>query len=498
MLLKATDARVALALFASAFIVYFANGGTLPPDSDTIPNIYLPASIVGEGDPSFSPFEAPFMFLWTAPTPQGAEAGVYVPGWLNRPPGSTKSYAEHYREGRLKFAGWKYYLVPTTRARAETGEPLFVGVFGPMAGLLMLPAVAAARGLGASLDPGMLSLLGKLTAATLVAASVSLVYLTVRRFVERRRALLLALIYAFASCAWAVASQSLWQQTPEMFFLSLGFFFLLATPDQSRRSLWAGLAFSAAAACRPTAAIVALVAAGGLVLCDKRALGAFILGALPLSVVVLAWNFYYFGSPVDFGQLVGGERVAQFKTGSANLWQTPLWLGAAGLLLSPGRGLLIYSPVFAAALAGAVSAWMDRRHSDMRIVSVAVAGLWVPAFLWFDWWGGWAYGYRPIMDSLPLLTLLCVPVLDAILRRPAVRAALFVALGWSLFVQALGAFAYSPWGWNMKALQPGGERANVDLPAYQHRLWSFRDWQIGYLIANFRLARLERKQSIAY
>jgi hypothetical protein len=24
----------------------------------------------------------------------------------------------------------------------------------------------------------------------------------------------------------------------------------------------------------------------------------------------------------------------------------------------------------------------------------------------------------------------------------------------------------------------------VDLPQYRYRLWSFRDWQIGYLLAN--------------
>lgn len=43
-----------------------------------------------------------------------------------------------------------------------------------------------------------------------------------------------------------------------------------------------------------------------------------------------------------------------------------------------------------------------------------------------------------------------------------------------------------------------GTRADVDLPRYRQRLRSFGDWQIGYLIANFRTARAERQAIITY
>jgi hypothetical protein len=235
-----------------------------------------------------------------------------------------------------------------------------------------------------------------------------------------------------------------------------------------------------------------------LLLSDRRALAAYLLAALPLAAATFAYNAYYFGSPLDFGQLASGARVAKFKTGSADLWQTPLWLGAAGALLSPSRGLLIYSPVLAAAFAGAALAWRDSRYRLLRPFTLAVLALWVPAFLWFDWWGGWTYGYRSILDSVPLLAVLCVPVLAGVLARPAWRTVFAVSLVWSVFVQVLGAFAYSPWGWNSKIVDAKGTRANVDLPAYRHRLWSFRDWQIGYLIAHFQQARGERKDIISY
>ena len=493
-----SDNRCALAVFFGALLVYFLNAGALPPDSDSVPNLYLPASIMTEGDPSFSPFEAPFMFLWTLKDENGVETPIRVTTWEQQVPGSTQSFAEHYAQDRLHFAGWRYYVVPTVRERLVTGEPLFVGTFGPGAGLLMLPLAAIASVAGAPLDPALLSLLGKLTASLLIAASAALLYLAAAVLTTQRRALLTALTFAFASCAWAVASQSLWQQTAEMFFLSLGLLFFIRFPASAWHSAAAGAAFSAAAFCRPTAALVALISAGALFLSDRRGFACFLLAALPLAIAALAWNLYYFDSPFDFGQLASGARVAKFKTGSAQLWQTPLWLGATGLLVSPSRGLLVYSPVFAFAFASIGTLWREERWRPLRFVAVAVPALWVPAFLWFDWWGGWAFGYRPIMDTLPMLTLLCLPALDALLARPAWRAVFVLSLAWSVAVQALGAFVYSPWGWNMKRVDDAGNAGNVDLPQYRERLWSFSDWQIGYLLTHYREARADRKKSVTY
>ena len=497
--LVSTDRRVALATFFAAMFAYLSNGAVYPLNADSVPMAYLPASVLGDGDLAFSPFEASFMFLWREKRADG-DFPVDVSGWLHVPPGSRVSYAEHYREGRLQFVRPKYYLVPAARERPETGEPLFVGAFGAAAGLTALPFAGIAHLAGVRLwkDPAAVWTLAKLTAVSLAAASVALIYLTAAGFVSRGRALLLAAAYALGTGVWAISSHSLWQQTPEIFFLSLGVYCLLRVPSPWIRGAAAGLALSAAAACRPTAALVAVAAAAWLLLSDRRAFAAFVLAALPPAAATLAYNAYYFGSPLDFGQLAAGARVAQSKTGSPELWQTPLWLGAAGLLVRPSRGLLIYSPFLAAAFAGAALAWKDPRYRPLRFLTLAVPALWAPAFLWFDWWGGWAYGYRPIVDSVPLLAVLCLPALGWILERPAWRAVFVVSLAWSIFVQGLGAFVYSPWAWNAKVIDADGTRADIDRPAYHDRLWSFRDWQIGYLIANFREARDERRAYISF
>lgn len=491
-----THGRIAAATFVAALLIYVANSASSPPsETDSAPNAFLPASVLGDGDLAFSPFEAPFMFVWSAKGASGENVRVYVTDWTKNPPGSTKSYIEHYQEGRLNFVEPAYFLIPTVRERPGTGEPLFVGVFGPVAGLAAVPLVALGRvsGLFPESDSATLWTLARLTAALLVAGSVALLYLTAAGFVSRQRALLLAAAYGTGTCVWVISSQSLWQQTPEIFFLCLGMFCLVRLPAPWLRGVAAGLALSLAAACRPTATVVSAAVGMGLLLSDRRCFAAFALACLPAIAAMLAYNAYYFGSPFDFGQLAAGGRVAQFKTGSPDLWQTPLWLGAAGLLVSPSRGLLIYSPFLAAAFAGAVLAWKDPRYRPLRVLTLAVPALWIPAFLWFDWWGGWSYGYRPIVDTVPLLVLLCAPALEWILARPAWRAAFGVLLVWSVLVQGLGAFAYSPRGWNAKVIDSAGTLADVDQRAYRDRLWSFGDWQIGYLLAHFSEARLQRK-----
>ncbi|HET9268285.1 MAG TPA: hypothetical protein VFO31_08975 [Vicinamibacterales bacterium] len=468
-----TDTRIALAAAAAALCLYLATGSSVPDSHDTTANAQVPVSLLHDGDFAVSPREAPLLFLWRLDSQV-----LTVQSWQHPASGSGVTFGALYERGRLEFAGPRYFMLSTQR-RGPDGEPLFVGAFGPATGLLALPAAALLQLSGAriQLDAFAMFRAANWTAALLVAGSVGLVFLAAAALTTRLRAALIALIYAAGSCVWTISAHALWQQTGELFFLSLAGLCLIRGESAWIRGAAAGVALSAAAACRPTAALVALAALGCLWVQDRRAFGACLAGALPIMLAVLAYNAYYFGSPFDFGQLAAGRVIAQAKTGSSELWQTPLWTGAAGLLLSPSRGLFVYSPFFAAAPVGALRAWKHDGYVRLRFLTLAVPLLWLPAFLWFDWWGGWTYGYRPIVDSLPLLALLCVPALDRIAGAPAWKAALAGAAAWSVLVQLLGVLLYAPAAWNARAA------ADIDRPEYRSRLWSVRDSQIGFLIA---------------
>src|SRR6185503_16889343 len=70
---------------------------------------------------------------------------------------------------------------------------------------------------------------------------------------------------------------------------------------------------------------------------------------------------------------------------------------------------------------------------------------------WFDWWGGHAYGYRPWLDAVPYLSLGLLPVAEPLARKGIRRIASFALIGWSVFVQGLGAWSYDRY-WNLRRI----------------------------------------------
>ncbi len=525
-------ALVAAVIFAALVGIYHVNGGFLY-GNDAKPNVYLPVTLFKTGSLSFDPESFPFMFVWVWPR-RTLDEPVYINDWDDRVPSQPYTYGQLLAAGELKLAGPKYYIVATPHSSPQ-GKPYYANTFGPGAGLTALPVFAVlhvACGGDLNAHPALLWYGGKALAAMLVAGSAVFVFLTARAFTTIGRAALVAVAYGIGTGVWPISSQTLWQHGPNGFFLAMGTFFLVGAAGSWKRAAWAGLAYSAAVACRPTSVIVAFAAGVYLlVMCVRRRrpapVAAYVLAALPIAAALAAYNTYYFGSPTEFGQSIAGHIVAVDKTGADDLWQTPLWLGAAGLMISPSRGLLVFSPFMVFALAGLVVVWTRRRYAALWPIVVAAAALLVVAFKWFDWWGGWCYGPRPIVDTMPLLAVMLVPVIDWVWRRKAVLAIFAVLLAWSVFVQGLGAMTYDMTGWNRKTgafrvgIRGRSEPAvvetpedvnrliatepviwvrevgmNIDHPEYRWRLWSLTDAQIGYYFWNYSRTRQTRAKMI--
>lgn len=503
-------------LFLFLLAVYHVNGD-FTPGNDATPNVFLPVSVLTEGNLSFTVEEVPFMFLARVQTPQGPRE---VP--LQSVDRLRALRARYQVEVRPK-----YYIVPSVH------QGVYVNTFGPGAGLCALPVFAALDMITGDLA-GHRKVLwygGKFVAAAMTAGSAVFVFLIAAGFLKRRRALAVALAYGIGTCVWSTSSQTLWQHGPNEFFLMLGTLLLVRAGRGPGAAALCGLAYSCAVACRPTSVLVVVAVGAFLLVADVRSAVAgrklrlprvlgFVLGAMPVALLLAGYNAYYLGSPFTFGQGVAGETIAVFKTQSTELWQTPVWLGAAGLMIGPSRGLLVYSPFMLFAFWGLCLVWWRKTWAVFRPLTIAMLGLMLIAFRWFDWWGGWCFGYRPIVDTMPIFALLLIPAADAIFRRKWLAALAGTMLVWAILVQVLGAFAYNLQGWNAKFIVaymqfPGqaqpvavndvlraetlrqsgqarliGQRwLDIDLRENRHRLWSVTDCQIGYYLGNFRTAR---------
>ncbi len=513
--LNRADAVTGLLLFVAAMIAYHLNGD-LYVTEDAVPSALLAESVLDEGNLSFTVREISDTVAWTLQG-QGASTTVELAHF-------DEHVAELMNEGFLE-AGTDYCVggrcVPTIR------DGLYANTFAPGAGLTAVPVFGALRiWLGPLREkPRYMWWAGKLVASLCVAGSVVLVFFTARPFVTRAHAALLAGSYGLATCVWTISSQALWQHGPNELFLTLGVFFLVRIDRVWWFAPACGLALAAATWCRPTGAIVVVAVGLYLLICNRRALIGFVLAGFPLAIAMATYNQHYFGSPLVFGQ-TRMQQVAFDKTGSTEMWQTPPWIGLPGLLISPSRGLFVYSPFLVFGVWGMWRVLRGPSFVVLRPLAVAILVTWFVESMHYDWWGGWSYGYRHIVDSVPYLSLMLIPILPSLQHHPWLRGGFAMLVAWSFFVQVLGAWTFNMTGWNAReaygirrddeelrdytfspeeaaraAEVPGTTivptSRNVDRVEHRRLLWSVTDSQLAYYATHWREAREKKRQLMA-
>lgn len=140
--------------------------------------------------------------------------------------------------------------------------------------------------------------------------------------------------------------------------------------------------------------------------------------AAPISAVglsLMAFNMSRYGDPFNTGYL-------PTETFSAVWWQ-----GIAGQLVSPGRGLLWFSPVLWLSLAGAPVLFRRRRPEAGMALSVILIHLLLYG-KWFMWHGGFAWGPRFMIPTLPFWVILLAPVIEPGLKPSGLRHSLLLLL----------------------------------------------------------------------
>jgi hypothetical protein len=133
-------------------------------------------------------------------------------------------------------------------------------------------------------------------------------------------------------------------------------------------------------------------------LCRRRVLwrgwAAFFTPLAVFAGIIGLLNLSRYGSPLTFG----------FSALQHTSFSTPLVLGLYGLLISPGKGLLLYNPIAWAGFIGLAVMFRTRRKEAILFALVILAELVFFAVYEF-WTGGWNWGPRYIMPVLPLLVL---------------------------------------------------------------------------------------------
>jgi hypothetical protein len=311
--------------------------------------------------------------------------------------------------------------------------------------------------------------MGKRSMALLMALTTVILYRFLLGLGLGRAALLSALAAGLGSNFWCVGSQAVWQHGPAAFTLTAAIVLLHSTPVSRWRLILAGLATAFLFASRLIDGLFAAV----IVLWVTRSQPAGLLWLLPApligAIALLSYNLWF------FWDLVGGQ--AQLELIHRDLhrlpgpWSGNLLQGAMGTLFSPNRGLFVFTPWVAVALAA--TPLIARRLASCRLMTWLLLAL-VPYLLLLSkyavWWGGHCFGPRYWTDVIPLFAILLAFGLNWAMGRSRGLTALFiVTIIVAIVIQIIGACFY-PSNWNLEPL-------NVDL--HHERLWDWRDTELS-------------------
>ncbi|HET7343749.1 MAG TPA: hypothetical protein VFL90_19955 [Methylomirabilota bacterium] len=237
---------------------------------------------------------------------------------------------------------------------------------------------------------------------------------------------LAALIYGLGTPAWAYAGTLFSEPLATTLLLAA---FWRAVDDNPRAAALSGMFLGLAVATHLSAILFApfllLVRGRGV-----ASVGAFVAGLTPAIAALGLYNVARFGSLFETGRSVDPGAAATFGYGT---WVWP-WRGLYGLLVSPGKGILIYCPiVILSALA-----W-PAFHRRCPRLAVVLASLIVVRLVFIaarsDWHGGFGLGPRYLYMLFPFLVIPIAVWMESAAR--AWRIAVAAGVGFAAAVEQL-------------------------------------------------------------
>ncbi|MGP8125007.1 MAG: hypothetical protein ACLQEQ_03945 [Nitrososphaerales archaeon] len=287
----------------------------------------------------------------------------------------------------------------------------YFSALAPGLSLLALPLVATGFALvGHFTEFGPVMLLSELFVAVMNALAALFLYKLSRMYFREATASFIALAYAFSTVGWPFAT-FFFQSDVSAALDVVAVYCVLRVARGSGGSaviLLGGLSVAAAMTVDYVNVLLMPVLLAYVVVALRKDHGLLAKAASGFAsssfLGVLAIGFY---NRLSFGQiLVTSEQLYLHSSSLLGEFSTPLYLGVLLNLLTPLRGIFLYSPIL---LVGVVGLGKMLRNSAVRkeglLILAVFLALFLPYCAWYGPTGGLSVGPRFIVASLPFLLL---------------------------------------------------------------------------------------------
>lgn len=298
----------------------------------------------------------------------------------------------------------------------------------------------------------------KVTASWVAALSAAVFFRTLFISTGRiRLSLIFTLAFALGSTQTGISAGVLWQHGPAVLLLCLGLFFLVKGLKESPLWLpWAALPMAFLPIMRPQTLLYYLAALATVGIGHPGKLWRFFLWSIPGLFALLFINLGLYQN------LLGGYAYQASKAHFGN----PLLSGITGLLFSPNRGVLVFSPFLILGIVGGLL--LSLRRCLLAISFFLASILFLLLHAKYDHWhGGWCVGPRFLSEWVPIFAFFGASWFPEI-RKTFIRRAGVLSILISLIINLPPYFHLHEQGlWN---LFPNVDRYRSE------RVWDVRDW----------------------
>ncbi len=248
-----------------------------------------------------------------------------------------------------------------------------------------------------------------------------LLFLISKMYFGPSASIFIGFVFWMGTSLSSTLGQALWSHDFATLYTLLSIFLMLKIVKENKELYWMplGTVLFMAYLTRPTMSLLTIAVVLYIFFNHKKLISIKI-----TSLVALFLGIFVLFSLSEFNQLLPDYYMPKRLSASETFW-TAIY----GNLLSPSRGLFIFSPIFLVLLLNIKSTYKVLKENKTLLIFV----IWIIVHLIIiskfpHWWAGHSYGPRFMIDILPAIFLIFVIVLSNTYERGTKIGKIYVTL----------------------------------------------------------------------